>query len=90
MTRADRRRLLQQLAFSESHHFSWDNFPTNIMAYDRCLLCLACVGVGPLMHWLVGKEVGGVSGARFTRLGSLGLVDSAAIGVEPLTRQLTL
>ncbi len=34
MTRADRRRLLQQLAFSELCHFSWDNFPANTMAYD--------------------------------------------------------
>jgi hypothetical protein len=28
-------RLLQQLAFSESCHFSWDTFPANTMAYDR-------------------------------------------------------
>ena len=27
MTRTDRRRLLQRLAFSESRHFSWDIFP---------------------------------------------------------------
>ena len=27
MTRTDRRRLLQRLAFSESRHFSWDTFP---------------------------------------------------------------
>jgi hypothetical protein len=32
--RANRRRLLQQLAFSKSRHFSWDNFPANSMAYD--------------------------------------------------------
>jgi hypothetical protein len=32
--RADRRCLLKQLAFSKLHHFSWDNFPTNTMAYD--------------------------------------------------------
>jgi hypothetical protein len=30
----DRRRLLQGLAFSELHHFSWDMFPANTMAYD--------------------------------------------------------
>jgi hypothetical protein len=30
----DRRRLLQWLAFSELHHFSWDKFPANTMAYD--------------------------------------------------------
>ncbi len=30
----DRRRLLQQLAFSESRHFSWDNYPANTMTYD--------------------------------------------------------
>ena len=35
MTRTDRRRLLQQLAFSESRHFSWDKDPANTMAYDR-------------------------------------------------------
>ena len=30
----DCRHLLQQLAFSELCHFSWDMFPTNNMAYD--------------------------------------------------------
>ena len=35
VTRADRHCLLQQLAFSKSRHFSWDNFPTNTMAYDN-------------------------------------------------------
>jgi hypothetical protein len=34
VTRADRRCLLQRLAFSKLCHFSWDNFPTNTMAYD--------------------------------------------------------
>ena len=38
MTRTDRRRLIQRIAFSESHHFSWDNFPANTMAYERELL----------------------------------------------------
>jgi hypothetical protein len=32
--RADRRCLLQRLAFNESRYFSWDNFPANTMAYD--------------------------------------------------------
>ncbi len=41
MTRADRRRLLQRLAFSKSPHLSWDNFPANTMAYDRATLQLA-------------------------------------------------
>jgi hypothetical protein len=27
--------LLQQLAFSESCHFSWDTFPANTMAYEK-------------------------------------------------------
>jgi hypothetical protein len=31
----DRRRLLQQLVFSESRHFSWDMFPAKTMANDR-------------------------------------------------------
>ncbi len=35
MTRTDRRRLLQRLAFSKSRHFSWDKFPANTMAYDN-------------------------------------------------------
>ncbi len=35
MTRADRRCLLQRLAFSKLRHFSWDNFPTNTVAYDN-------------------------------------------------------
>ena len=35
MTRTDRRRLLQRLAFSESPHLSWDKDPTNTMAYDN-------------------------------------------------------
>jgi hypothetical protein len=35
VTRADRRCLLQRLAFSKLHHFSWDNFPANTMAYDN-------------------------------------------------------
>jgi hypothetical protein len=26
--------LLQQLAFSKSHHFSWEILPANTMAYD--------------------------------------------------------
>ena len=26
--------LLQRLVFSEMRHFSWNNFPTNTMAYD--------------------------------------------------------
>ncbi len=34
MTKADRRRLLQQLAFSKLRHFSWDDFTANTMAYD--------------------------------------------------------
>ncbi len=34
VTRADRRCLLQQLAFSKLRHFSLDNFPANTMAYD--------------------------------------------------------
>ena len=33
--RTDRHCLLQQLAFSKLRHFSWDNFPSNTMAYDR-------------------------------------------------------
>jgi hypothetical protein len=41
VTRADRRCLLQQLVFSESHHFSWDNFPANTMAYDTLLPLLS-------------------------------------------------
>ena len=36
VTRTDRRCLLQRLAFSKSHHFSWDMSPANIMAYDNC------------------------------------------------------
>jgi hypothetical protein len=27
--------LAPALAFSKSHHFNWDNFPTNTMAYDN-------------------------------------------------------
>ena len=34
MTRTDRRRLLQRLAFSESRHLGWDKDPTNTIAYD--------------------------------------------------------
>jgi hypothetical protein len=42
VTRADHRRLLQQLSFSELCHFSWDNFPANTMAYDRYLSKFKC------------------------------------------------
>ena len=38
VTRTDRRRLLQRLAFSESRHLSWDKDPANTMAYDKILL----------------------------------------------------
>jgi hypothetical protein len=34
----DRRNLLQQLAFSELRHFSWDMFPANTMAYDTAIM----------------------------------------------------
>jgi hypothetical protein len=34
----DRRCLLQQLAFSELRHFSWDMLPANTMAYDMDML----------------------------------------------------
>ena len=37
VTRTDRCRLLQQLAFSELRHFSWDNNPANTMAYHRAM-----------------------------------------------------
>jgi hypothetical protein len=43
--RADRRCLLQQLAFSESRHFSWDNFLANTMAYDSLPLITATMAV---------------------------------------------
>jgi hypothetical protein len=39
--RADCRCLLQQLAFSESHHFSWDNFPANTMDYDTVIVAMS-------------------------------------------------
>ena len=33
--RKDRRCLLLRLAFSESHHLSWDKDPANTMVYDK-------------------------------------------------------
>jgi hypothetical protein len=51
VTRADRRCLLQQLAFSESRHFSWDNFPANTMAYDNGIQWC------PFQYWHFGTLV---------------------------------
>ncbi len=39
--RGDCCRLLQQLAFSELHDFSWDNFPANTMAYDSVIVAIS-------------------------------------------------
>ncbi len=67
MTRADRRPLLQRLAFSESCYFSWDNFPANTMAYDNCMpmdsismfsntLYKSNMDVGISLRWLLAEK----------------------------------
>ncbi len=48
--RADRRHLLQRLAFSELRHFSWDNFPTNTIAYDSA-------GILQMVDAIAGKVI---------------------------------
>jgi hypothetical protein len=63
---------------------------------EQRLLLKACIGVRRLMRWLALhacgplKRWGGVSGARFTRLGLLSLIISACVGVKPVTCQLAL
>jgi hypothetical protein len=49
VTRADRHCLLQQLAFSESRHLSWDNFPANTMAYDSSISQASGLGCAILL-----------------------------------------
>ena len=63
MTRTDRRRLLQQLEFSQSRHFSWDNFPANTMAYDKeALRCMSSSLVEWRQVW-EGRSQGGFQSA---------------------------